>query len=88
MKKLMIAFAVTLGSITGFTSLQVNAATGDIRYGAWTYYTQYISKVGWETHRQCIYKRTVWKQGYGSLPDEMTSVFLINKPCPSASTIQ
>lgn len=88
MKKIMIVLVSVLGVMAGLTSLTANAANGDIRYGTWVYYTQYVGKVGWDTHRQCIYKRSAWKYGYGALPDEMQSVFVINKGCPSASSIK
>lgn len=84
MKKLMAACVISLGTMTGLTSLPVNAA-GNITYGAWYLQSSKASMIGFDMQYQCTYSRTRWQAGYGSLQNEYYTIYVVNRSCPSVA---
>lgn len=83
MKKLIATFTIVLGTMVGLTSLPANAANNKIIYGMWHFYQVTTSRVNFDTVRTCTYARSRYQQGFGPIQDQLYSVTVVNKGCPS-----
>lgn len=86
MKKFTHSFILSF-MLIAFSDLSF-ALTENIRYGQWWFTGSRTAFIGgFQQLTICEYQRSRYKDGYGSLQNELKMIQVINSHCPSAWTL-